>query len=322
MEERKRFLKTIDSSVKDDLKLYFGNRDYGVIAVTKEDAFRAFVVRTTNLCEVARLKHGLSPISTAILGRTLTGAILLTSLLKHGTEQRLLLRIEGDGPVGFAVAEANAKGEVRGFVRNPNVETFVRESEGKRKFDIATAVGKGFLTVVKDFGFGTPYESSVPLVSGEIAEDIAYYLSKSEQIPSAVSIGVLVGERGEVTAAGGFLVQPLPGASEKAIVRIEENVRKMLPISTLIKEGKRPEDIVEMLFEGFTPELLALKELSFKCKCSREVAEGGILALPEVEIEELIKEGGVTIKCNFCGEEYFFSPEELEELLRRKEETN
>ncbi len=322
MGKRNQFLRDLDKSVKEDLKSYFGGRDYGVIAVTKEDALRAFVVKTTNLCEIARLKHRLSPIATAVLGRTLTGAILLTSLLKHGTEQRLLLRIEGDGPIGFAVAEANAKGEVRGFVKNPDIETLVKELEGRRKFDIAAAVGKGFLTVVKDFGFGTPYESSVPLVSGEIAEDIAYYLSKSEQIPSAVSIGVLVGETGKVEAAGGFLVQPLPGASEKAVEKLEENVRKMPPVSTLIKEGKRPEDIVEMLFEGFTPQLLALKELSFKCKCSKELAEGGILAFPESEIEELIKEGGVTIKCNFCGEEYFFSPEELEEILKRKKENN
>ncbi|MEO2069502.1 MAG: Hsp33 family molecular chaperone HslO [Desulfurobacteriaceae bacterium] len=318
MENREKLMKELTSSVKDDLKNYFLDRDYGVIAVPKKDALRTLVVRTTNLCEIARLKHKTSPIATAVLGRALTGVILLTSLLKHGTEQRILLRIEGNGPIGLVVAEANAKGEVRGFVQNPDVPTFVKEVDGKKKFDIAKAVGSGTLTVVKDFGFGTPYESTVPLVSGEIAEDIAYYLLKSEQIPSAVSIGVLVGETGKVEAAGGFLVQPLPGATEKAIETLEKNVKKIPPVSSLIKEGKRPEDIVEMLFEGFTPNLLALKELSFKCKCSKEVAEGGILAFPESEIEELIKEGGVSIKCNFCSEEYFFSKEELQKLLEEK----
>ncbi|TCK06434.1 Hsp33 family molecular chaperone HslO [Phorcysia thermohydrogeniphila] len=316
--DREKLMKKLTEEVKSDLKSYFQDRDYGVIAVTEEDALRAFVVKTTNLCDIARLRHKTSPIATAVLGRALTGALLLTSLLKHASDQRLLLRIEGDGPIGLVVAEANAKGNVRGFVKNPQVETFVKEVNGKKKFDIGRAVGSGFLTVVKDFGFGTPYESSVPLVSGEIAEDIAYYLLKSEQIPSAVSIGVLVGETGKVEAAGGFLVQPLPGASDKAIEKLEENVKKLPPVSALIKEGKRPEEIVELLFEGFTPHILALKELSFKCKCSKEVAKGGVIALPEKDLKELIEEGGVTIRCNFCNEEYFFSREELEEILKEK----
>jgi len=317
---REGLLKELTSQVKEDLKSYFRDRDYGVIAVTKEDALRCFVVKTTNLCEVARLKHKLSPMATAVLGRALTGALLLTSLLKHGTEQRVLLRIEGDGPIGLVVAEANAKGEVRGFVQNPDVPTFVKEEGGRRKFDIAKAVGKGVLTVVKDLGFGTPYESSVPLVSGEIAQDIAYYLLKSEQIPSAVGIGVLVGETGKVEAAGGFLAQPLPGASEEAISKLEENVRKLPPVSSLIKEGKRPEEIAEMIFEGYTTELLSLKELSFRCRCSKEISRQGLLLMPKEELEELKREGGASVKCKFCGEEYYFSAEEIEEILKEKGE--
>ncbi len=323
LDSRKEFLKELTNDVKRDLRNYFQDRDYGVIAVTREDALRAFVVRTTNLCEIARLRHKLSPIAAAVLGRALTGALLLTSLLKHGTEQRVLLRIEGDGPVGLVVAEANAKGEVRGFVQNPEVPTFTKVENGRKKFDIAKAVGKGVLTVVKDLGFGTPYESSVPIVSGEIAQDIAYYLLKSEQIPSAVGIGVLVGETGKVEAAGGFLAQPLPGASERAIDKLEKNVKRLPPVSSLIKEGKRPEDIAEMIFSGFTTEILALKELSFKCKCSKEVAARSLFAMPKEELESLKREGGVSIRCNFCGEEYFFSPEEIDEILKEKEkETN
>jgi len=316
--KREELLKDLNSEVKEDLKNYFQNRDYGVIAVTKEDALRAFAVKTTNLCEIARLKHKLSPIAAAVLGRALTGALLLTSLLKHGTDQRLLLKIEGDGPIGLVVAEATAKGEVRGFVQNPKVDTFIVEKDGKKKFNIAKAVGKGILTVVKDLGFGKPYESSVPLISGEIAEDIAYYLLKSEQIPSAVSLGVLVNQQGKVEAAGGFLAQPLPGATEKAIEKLEENVKKIPPVSSLIKEGKRPENIIELIFEGFTPQLLALKELSFKCKCSKEIGRTSLLMLPEEEIEELIREGGVSVKCNFCGSEYFYSEKELKEILEEK----
>jgi molecular chaperone Hsp33 len=317
-ENLERFTKKLTQEVKDDLKTYFKDRDYGVIAVSGEDALRAFVIKTTNLCEIARLRHKTSPMSTAVLGRVLTGALLLTALLKHASDQKILLRIEGDGPVGFSVAEADGKGNVRGFVKNKNAELLLKDSENGKKFDVGRAVGRGILTVVKDFGFGTPYESSVPLVSGEIAKDIAYYLLKSEQIPSAVSIGILVDRNGKVISAGGFLVQTLPGASEKAIEKLEENVKKLPPVSSLIKEGKRPEDIVELIFKGFTPHILALKELSFRCKCSKEVAEGGIVALPEKDIEELIKEGGVSIKCNFCGEEYFFTAEELKKIIKNK----
>ncbi len=317
--QREQLVKELTPQVKEDLKNYFLDRDYGVIAVTREDALRAFVVKTTSLCEIARLRHKLSPMATAVLGRALTGAILLTSLLKHGTDQRVLLRIEGDGPVGLIVAEANARGEVRGFVQNPDVPLFVKEENGRKKFDIAKAVGSGTITVIKDLGFGTPYESSVPIVSGEIAQDIAYYLLKSEQIPSAVAIGVLVGEYGKVEAAGGFLAQPLPGATEDAINRLEENVRELPPVSTLIKEGKRPEEIAELIFKGFTTELLALKELSFKCRCSKEVAKGGLVAMPIEELRQLKEEGGVSIRCNFCGEEYFFTPDEIEEVIREKE---
>lgn len=317
--QREQLVKELTPQVKEDLKNYFRDRDYGVIAVTREDALRAFVVKATNLCEIARLRHELSPMAAAVLGRALIGAILLTSLLKHGTDQRVLLRIEGDGPAGLIVAEANAKGEVRGFIQNPDLPTFVKEEGGRKKFDIAKAVGKGTLTVVKDLGFGTPYESSVPIVSGEIAQDIAYYLLKSEQIPSAVGIGVLVGETGKVEAAGGYLAQPLPGASDEAVKKLEENVLALPPVSTLIREGRRPEEIAELLFKGFTTELLALKELSFKCRCSKEVARGGLLAMPEEELKRLIEEEGqASVKCKFCGEEYLFTKEELEEILEEK----
>ncbi|WP_457678862.1 Hsp33 family molecular chaperone HslO [Thermovibrio sp.] len=320
--EREKLVKELTPQVKEDLKNYFKDRDYGVIAITREEPLRAFVVKTTNLCEIARLRHKLSPVATAVLGRALTGAILLTSLLKHGTDQRVLLKIEGDGPIGLVVAEANARGEVRGFVQNPDVPTFVKEENGRKKFDVARAVGKGTLTVVKDLGFGTPYESSVPLISGEIAQDLAYYLLKSEQIPSAVAIGVLVGESGKVEAAGGFLAQPLPGASDEVISKLEENVKVLPPVSTLIKEGKRPEEIAELLFKGFTTELLALKELSFRCRCSKEVAMGGLLALPPEELDELIKQGSASVKCNFCGQEYTFTKEELLKIKEEKEKGN
>ncbi|WP_456397470.1 Hsp33 family molecular chaperone HslO [Desulfurobacterium sp.] len=311
-------LKKLDEQVKRDFKEYFKDRDYGVIAVAREDAIRVFAIRTTNLTEIARLKHGLFPLSTVVLGRTMAGATLLTTLIKHGTEQRILLRIEGDGPAGLVVAEANGKGEVRGFIQNKHIKTATMDVNGKKKFDVRSAVGKGTLTVVKELGLKTPYESSVPLISGEIAEDIAYYLLKSEQIPSAVSLGVLIGEDGKVKTAGGFLVQPLPGAKEENIAKIEKTVKNLPPVTEMLTSGKRPEDIAEEVLKGFGVQILALKELSFRCRCSKETAMQSLIMLPIQELEKLIKEGGAEITCNFCSTVYYFAPEEIKNVIKLK----
>ncbi|NPA32706.1 MAG: Hsp33 family molecular chaperone HslO, partial [Aquificae bacterium] len=207
-------IKELSSQVKKDLKDYFQERDYMVIAVPKKEPVRVYTLKATNTVETARRVHNLSPAATVAMGRAIAGALLLTSLLKHGTNQKLLLKIEGDGPIGLIVVEADAKGRVRGFVQNPNVEPLIKEVDGKKKFDVSAIVGKnGTLTVVKDLGTGKPYTSVVPLVSGEIGQDIAYYLYQSEQIPSAVALGVKVNEDGSVKHAGGYLVQTLGGTS-------------------------------------------------------------------------------------------------------------
>jgi len=312
-------LKKLDGQVKQDFRGYFGDRDYGVIAVPKEDAVRVFCIKTTNLTNMARLKHGLSPLSAVLLGRTLAGATLLTSLVKHATEQRILLRIEGDGPAEVVVAEANGRGELRGFIRNRHLEFKSKIVDGKNKFDVKSAVGNGTLTVVKDIGLKAPYESSVSLPSGEIAEDIAYYLLKSEQIPSAVSLGVLIGRDGNVEAAGGFLVQPLPGAKDKTIAKIEENIKNLPSMTELLSAGKRPEDIAEDILFGFEPNVLALKELSFRCGCSEDAAEQSLFLLQIEDLKKLIEEGGAEIKCNFCSSIYHFTPHEVKNIIKLKE---
>ena len=281
-------LKVLDDQVKKDLKNYFQDRDYGVIGVTKEDAIRGFCVKIKNAVEEAKKRHNLSPAATVILGRAMAGALLLTSLLKHATDQKLLLKIDCNGPVKGVIVEADAKGNVRGYVLNPNLPTLIKEENGQKKFDIKSLVGQGYLTVIKDYGLKTPYESTVPLVSGEIAQDIAYYLAKSEQIPSAVSLGVKINEKGEVVSAGGLLIQVLPGAEEKTISRIEENVKKLPPISKLLEEGKNPEDILELAFEGYTPAILALKEIKYSCKCNENLAKSILLSLPISDLEKLM----------------------------------
>ncbi|WP_457601606.1 Hsp33 family molecular chaperone HslO [Hydrogenivirga sp.] len=304
--------KELGRETKEDLQRYFGDRDYMVVAVPREEPARVYVVKATKVVETARRVHDLSPGATVALGRALIGALLLTSLVKHATDQKVLLKIEGNGPIGAIIAEADGRGRVRGFVENPRVDTFTKEVEGIRKFDVSKIVGsEGTLTVVKELRMGTPYTSVAPLISGEIAQDLAYYFSQSEQIPSAVGIGVLVGEDGRVEQAGGFLVQTLGGISDKVIDLLEHRVRDLPPVTQLMKEGKRPEDIATFILEGLDPQLIGLKEVEYYCPCDEEVARSSLLMLTESELNELFEEGPAEVVCKFCGRVYRFSREDL-----------
>ncbi len=304
--------KDLSAQTREDLKTYFEDRDYAVISVPKDEPARVYTIRATRLVETARRIHDLSPSATVVLGRALIGALLLTSLVKHASDQKVYLKIEGGGQIGVVHAEADGKGRVRGFVSNPNTETITKEVNGIRKFDIASVVGNtGTLTVVKDLGMGTPYTSVVPLVSGEIAQDIAYYLVQSEQIPSAVGIGVLVDKDGHVRQAGGFLVQTMGDISDKVLDLIETRVNQLPPVTTLFEEGKRPEDIAHLILEGMDPQLIGLKELEYYCPCSEEIAKRSILTLSEEDRKEVISDGVAELVCNFCKRVYRFSEEGL-----------
>ncbi len=317
--------KKIDEQVKEDLKNYFQERDYVVMAVPKEEPLRVWVVKATNTARTAQRIHNLSPMAAAVMGRAIVGAILLSSLIKHGTNQKLGLKIEGDGPIGYVYVEVDGKGRVRGFVKNPNVPLFTKEVNGKTKLDIAKAVGKGTLSVIKDLGTGKPYVGVVPLVSGEIAEDIAYYLVQSEQIPSAVGIGVKLEQNGEIKVAGGWLVQEMGGTGEKALQVIEEAVRKLPPVSDLLEQGKRPEDIALMIIpEELNPHLLGLKEIEYYCPCNEEVVKSVIAGLPDEEINSIFKENRyLEVSCHFCGRIYRYTKEEVEKIKEqfKKEES-
>jgi len=317
--------KKIDEQVKEDLKNYFQERDYVVMAVPKEEPLRVWVVKATNTARTAQRIHNLSPMAAAVMGRAIVGAILLSSLIKHGTNQKLGLKIEGDGPIGYVYVEVDGKGRVRGFVKNPNVPLFTKEVNGKTKLDIAKAVGKGTLSVIKDLGTGKPYVGVVPLVSGEIAEDIAYYLVQSEQIPSAVGIGVKLDQNGEIKVAGGWLVQEMGGTGEKALQVIEEAVRKLPPVSDLLEQGKRPEDIALMVIpEELNPHLLGLKEIEYYCPCNEEVVKSVIAGLPDEEINSIFKENRyLEVSCHFCGRIYRYTKEEVEKIKEQfnKEES-
>ncbi len=308
-------IKELNQEVKKDLKDYFQERDYMVIAVPKKEPVRVYVVKATNTVETARRIHNLSPSATVALGRAIVGALLLTSLLKHATNQKLLLKIEGNGPIGTIYIEADAKGRVRGFVTNPSVDTYIKEVEGKKKFDVSKIVGsKGTLTVVKELGMGKPYTGIVPLISGEIAKDIAYYLYQSEQIPSAVAIGVKLNEDGSVRHAGGYLVQTLGGTSEKVKELLEKRILELPPVSEMMDKGMRPEDIATEILKDMEPQLIGLKEVEYYCPCDEEVAKASLLLLSKEELEELFKENELAeVSCRFCGRIYRFSQSVINE---------
>ena len=304
--------KELSERTKEDLRNYFSDRDYMVIAVPKEEPARVYVVKANQTLETARRVHNLSPGATVALGRTMIGALLLTSLVKHATDQKVLLKIEGNGPIGTIIAEADGKGRVRGFVGNPQVDTYTKLEGNRPKFDVAKIVGnEGTLTVVKELRMGTPYTSVVPIVSGEIAQDLAYYFAQSEQIPSAVGIGVLVDKDGKVKQAGGFLVQTLGGISDKVVELLEDRIRTLPPVTELMENGKRPEDIASLILEGMNPQLIALKEVEYYCPCDEEIAKTSLKLLSESELESLLSEGPAEVVCRFCGRVYRFSHEDI-----------
>ncbi len=303
----KEFGKEITQKVKNDLKDYFKDRDYMVIAVAEEEPLRVYALRATSTVREAQMIHGLSPILATVTGRVLCGALLLSSMIKHATNQKLVLKLETEGPIKSIVAEVDGYGNARCMVNTQPVEDVTKDVDGVKKWDVGKVVGQGRLVVMKDMGMKDPYVGVVPLVSGEIGEDIAYYLWKSEQIPSAVALGVLIGTDGLVEAAGGYLVQPLPGASPKLIEEVERRVKSFPPVSTLLKEGKRPEDIACMLLEGMAPHLLGLKEVKYYCPCNKQIVLELVKDMP-------FEEPYLEITCNYCGKVYRIGKDEVEKL--------
>lgn len=286
-------------------------KDYLVRASCYNDTVRIFAARTTNLVEEARKRHDLWPSVTAGLGRTLTVAAIMGSMYKNNEE--LSIRIDGNGQAGVIIVETNTIGEVRGYAQNPHVD--FRYNNGK--INVAMAVGQdGFIHVTKDLKMKEIMTSSSPLQTGEIAEDFTYYFTVSEQIPSAVSLGVLVHNDKHVISAGGYVLQIMPGCNEETITKIESLLKEIKPASTLIGEGSTPEDIINIL-SGSDYKNLGNLNLSFKCNCSKERFERGLISLGKEEIRKIIKEeeNGIETKCHFCNEIYNFNKEELNNLI-------
>ncbi|MDK2785907.1 MAG: molecular chaperone Hsp33 [Thermotoga sp.] len=272
---------------------------------------RFSIVRMREVVEEARSRHNLSYLATVVLGRALIGAALVTPWLAE--KERWTLDIEGDGPIRRVVAQSTSEFTVRGYVANPNVELPLKEN---KKFDVSGAVGKGILRVIRDLGLKTPFVSQVPLVSGEIAEDLAYYFTVSEQIPSAFSIGVLMDSEG-VKIAGGFAVQILDRSLEKEKVEMLETNIKNLPYVTELFRETEPLDVLEKIF-GEKVGFVETAEIKYRCDCSREKAKSALLVLDEKELEDMRREGKGEVVCKWCSTKYIFSEEELRELLKLK----
>lgn len=287
-------------------------KDRLVRGTAMDGKVRAFAVRTTELVEELRRRHDTYPTTTAALGRTVTAAAMMGAMLKG--EERLSIQVKGDGPVGQIVADANAKGEVRGYVTNPHVQL---PSNSKGKLDVAGAVGTtGFIHVTKDLGMKDPYRGSVPLISGELGEDFTYYFALSEQTPSAVGLGVLVDTDSSVIVAGGFIIQLLPGLSDSEIDAIERAVGQLPPVTSLLDQGLEPEEMLRWI----VPDVKVLEEMdiTFSCHCSRDRVERTLISLGREELTLLRDEGKETeVVCDFCNEVYTFTRDELDDLLAK-----
>ncbi|MGI6413925.1 MAG: Hsp33 family molecular chaperone HslO [Syntrophomonadaceae bacterium] len=283
--------------------------DYLVKAVDNQKQIRVIISRTTNIVEEARRRHGTSATASAALGRVLTAAVMLGSDLKNDGDS-LTIRVNGYGISGPIIATANSTGHVRGYVSNPLADL---PSVYPGKLAVGKLVGKeGFLEVVKDIGFNQPFRGMVPLVSGEIAEDLAQYLLGSEQVPSLVSLGVLVATDLSIAAAGGLIVQALPGASEDIIKLVEDNILEMGPISNSINNSESLESLLTMALRRIDYTVIDQKPLAFKCNCSYERIARILAGLPDEELDSINEERGcIEVCCNFCNQIYRYQREEV-----------
>lgn len=286
--------------------------DYLVRAVAFDGKVRAFAVRTTDTVGEAQRRHNTWPVVSAALGRSMTAGVMMGAMLKG--EEKITVKIEGDGPIGPMVIDSNAKGEVRGFVTNPHVHFDLNE---QGKLDVRAGVGtQGALTVVKDLGLRDMFSGQTEIVSGEIAEDFTYYFAMSEQVPSSVGLGVLVNPDNTILAAGGFIVQLMPGCDEEVIDAIEKQLSSIEPVSKMIEKGLTPEEILQAVLGENNVTILNKMPVTFTCQCSKERFGDAIVGLGKEEIQAMIDEdGGAEAQCHFCLETYDFTKEELEGLL-------
>lgn len=281
-------------------------KDYLVKALAFDGEVRAYSVRTTNTVSEAQRRHDTWRTASAALGRSLTAGTMMGAMLKG--EQKLTIKVEGNGPIGPILVDAHANGDVRGYVTNPHVD-FEGTEQGKLRVE-------GFVTVIKDIGMREPFIGQSPIVSGELGEDFTYYFAVSEQTPSSVGVGVLVNGDDSILAAGGFILQIMPGAQDETISFIEDRLQKIPPVSTLIEQGLSPEELLYAVLGEDKVKVLETMDVQFNCTCSRERIESVLISLGKTELEQVREEEEETeVHCHFCNERYKFSKEDITNLI-------
>lgn len=287
--------------------------DHIVSALAAGQQIRAFGCTSRELVEEARSLHNTSPVMSAALGRTLTAAAMMGSMMK-GDKDILTIQIKSAGPAKGITVTADSKANVKGYAIDPGV---VIPAKPNGKLDVSGAVGPGTLRVIKDLGLKEPYVGEVDLQTGEIAEDITYYFAASEQIPSSVGLGVLMNRDNTVRRAGGFIIQLMPDASDECIEKLEENIKSIPSVTEMLESGDTPEDMLKRVLEGFDVEITGRMPCAYRCDCSRERLERVLLSLGRKDLDEMIAEGKpVETCCSFCNSKYVFTPEELTQLLK------
>jgi molecular chaperone Hsp33 len=280
--------------------------------ISADGRFFGLACVTTNLVAEACRRHDTGPVAAVALGRALTANLLVAALLKD--DQRVMMKFEGNGPLGKIITEGFCTGEVRGYVAHPHADVPLKNG----MIDVASGLGQaGFLTVTKDIGVSQNYEGTVQLYTSEIGEDVAFYLTESEQVPSAISVGVLVDNSGTILSAGGFLVQSLPPADEELIASLETNVQKLGSVTGLIQQGKTPDDILEGLFGEIPHRTLLTQDLRYQCSCNEEKMQQALLTLEKDDLIRLKAEkpDGVEVRCEFCANTYVFDGVALQSII-------
>ena len=289
-------------------------KDYIVRATAAGGQVRAFAATTRETVEYARKAHNTSPVATAALGRLLTGGLMMGVMMK-GDNDILTLQIQGSGPINGITVTADSHGHVKGYVGNPEV---LIHANDKGKLDVAGAIGPGFLNVIMDMGLKEPYNGQVMLQTSEIAEDLTYYFATSQQVPSAVGLGVLMEHDNTVKQAGGFIVQLMPFAEEKTIAQLEKNIAKVNSVTGLLEQGYTPETMLDYLLEDMEMTINDTIDASFYCNCSKERVSRALISVGKKELKSMINDGKpIELNCHFCNTNYTFSVEEIKELYRQ-----
>lgn len=286
-------------------------KDYLVRGIVNSKNCRVFACQTTMLLEEARRNHQLWPTASAALGRMMSVTLMMGAMNKN--HEKMTVTINGGGPIGTMLATTNSDGKIKAFVANPEVHYTYNDTG---KLAVGVAVGReGTLQVVKDMGLKEPFVGTVPLQTGEIGDDFSYYFMVSEQIPSVVSVGVLVNDTNEILSSGGFIIQLLPDATDEDIQYIEDKMRNFPAVSSLIHEGKSPEDILKMIFDDV--EILEIQDLYFECDCSKEKIQKALITVGKEELQAMIDEDhGCEMTCQFCNQKYSFDESELNEMIK------